>query len=101
VPRLAFLVYKEEGVIGFYRGLWIPLITISFVRTWKSIACLRLSRFTFDVLGAASFTIYTRTKEYFRDHQWLDQNRLADAATVGGCGGAMAGSLISFGSARK
>lgn len=25
-------MYREEGVIGFYRGLWIPLMTISFVR---------------------------------------------------------------------
>ncbi len=33
IPRLALTVYQEEGVMGFYRGLWIPLITISFVRT--------------------------------------------------------------------
>ena len=33
VPRIALLVYREEGIIGFYRGLWIPLMTISFVRT--------------------------------------------------------------------
>ena len=34
IPRLAFQVYREEGIIGFYRGLWIPLMTISFVRTY-------------------------------------------------------------------
>lgn len=34
VPKLALLVYREEGVVGFYRGLWIPLITISFVREY-------------------------------------------------------------------
>jgi hypothetical protein len=28
------MVYKEEGVMGFYRGLWIPLMTISFVREY-------------------------------------------------------------------
>ena len=33
IPRLALTVYQEEGIVGFYRGLWIPLITISFVRT--------------------------------------------------------------------
>ena len=33
VPRIALLVYREEGIVGFYRGLWIPLMTISFVRT--------------------------------------------------------------------
>lgn len=32
MPKLAAQVYREEGVIGFYRGLWIPLMTISFVR---------------------------------------------------------------------
>ena len=31
VPSLAVLVYREEGVRGFYRGLWIPLVTITFV----------------------------------------------------------------------
>lgn len=80
VPRLAALVYREEGVIGFYRGLWIPLMTISFVR-------------------AASFTIYTRTKEFFRDQHWLERNSFVDAGLVGGAGGAMSGALISFGSA--
>ena len=33
IPRLALTVYQEEGIVGFYRGLWIPLMTISFVRT--------------------------------------------------------------------
>ncbi|CAL1705215.1 unnamed protein product [Somion occarium] len=80
IPRLAALVYREEGLIGFYRGLWIPLITISFVR-------------------AASFTIYTRTKEYFRDHHWLTHNNILHVSTTGGIGGALSGSLISFGSA--
>jgi hypothetical protein len=32
VLKLAGIVYREEGVTGFYRGLWIPLVTISFVR---------------------------------------------------------------------
>ncbi|EPS95428.1 hypothetical protein FOMPIDRAFT_1062709 [Fomitopsis schrenkii] len=80
VPKLAAQVYREEGVIGFYRGLWIPLMTISFVR-------------------AASFTIYTNTKEYFREHHWLAQNTVWSVASTGGIGGALSGSLISFGSA--
>ena len=33
VPRLAARVFREEGVAGFYRGFWIPLFTISFVRS--------------------------------------------------------------------
>ncbi|KAF8921123.1 mitochondrial carrier domain-containing protein [Mucidula mucida] len=79
VPRLAAIVYREEGVVGFYRGLWIPLMTIR----------------------AASFTIYTRTKEYFRDHHTLQRDSIIDASLVGGVSGAMSGALISFGSARE
>ncbi|OBZ69202.1 Solute carrier family 25 member 47-A [Grifola frondosa] len=79
IPKLALLVYQEEGVIGFYRGLWIPLMTISFVR-------------------AASFTIYSRTKEYFRDRHWLTRNNILDVSATGGISGALSGSLISFGS---
>jgi len=51
--------------------------------------------------GAASFTIYTRTKEFFRDHHLIDHSKLLGCSAVGGIGGAMAGSLISFGSARE
>ncbi|KXN86914.1 hypothetical protein AN958_09509, partial [Leucoagaricus sp. SymC.cos] len=80
IPRLAALVYREEGIIGFYRGLWIPLMTISFVR-------------------AASFTIYSRTKEYCAERDILCRPHILDAALTGGISGAMSGSLISFGSA--
>ncbi|KAI0723996.1 mitochondrial carrier [Cerioporus squamosus] len=80
IPRLALTVYQEEGIVGFYRGLWIPLMTISFVR-------------------AASFTIYSRTKEYFRARHWLARDRIFDVSAVGGISGALSGSLISFGSA--
>jgi len=77
VPKIAALVYREEGIIGFYRGLWIPLMTISFVR-------------------AASFTIYNRTKEHFRNHNYLNRNSIVDVALTGGFSGAMSGALISF-----
>ncbi|KAF8557295.1 hypothetical protein OG21DRAFT_1601750 [Imleria badia] len=80
LPKLAGLVYQEEGVKGFYRGLWIPLITISFVR-------------------AASFTIYSDTREYCRNHHYFSRNNISDAAIAGGISGALSGSLISFGSA--
>ncbi|KAF5347881.1 hypothetical protein D9757_007688 [Collybiopsis confluens] len=82
VPRLAITVYKEEGVAGFYRGLWIPLFTISFVR-------------------AASFTIYTSTKEYFQKRQWLTRDSIIDVSLVGGIAGALSGALISVGSALR
>ncbi|TFK76304.1 hypothetical protein BDN72DRAFT_873880 [Pluteus cervinus] len=81
IPRLAAIVYREEGIVGFYRGIWIPLITISFVR-------------------AASFTIYSRTRETFRNNHWLTRDSALDAALVGGISGAMSGALISFASAQ-
>lgn len=34
IGHLIKLVYREEGLKGFYRGLWIPLLTISFVRAY-------------------------------------------------------------------
>lgn len=80
IPSLAALVYREEGIMGFYRGLWIPLMTISFVR-------------------AASFTIYNRTKEHFRNNNILCRDSIIDVALTGGSSGAMSGALISFTSA--
>lgn len=66
--------------MGFYRGLWIPLMTISFVR-------------------AASFTIYSRTKENFHNNNILCRDSIIDVSLTGGISGAMSGALISFGSA--
>ncbi|KAG0699656.1 hypothetical protein DFH29DRAFT_983430 [Suillus ampliporus] len=80
VLKLAGIVYGEEGVAGFYRGLWIPLVTISFVR-------------------AASFTIYSSTKEYCRKNNYFTGDRASDAALAGGLSGALSGSLISCTSA--
>lgn len=80
VPRLAARVWREEGVAGFFRGFWIPLVTISFVR-------------------AASFTIYNETKESLHINHHLDRPQLIDVAGSGALGGGCAGSLISFGSA--
>jgi hypothetical protein len=56
------------------------LVTISFVR-------------------AASFTIYTSTKEYFQKRHWLERDSIVDASVAGGISGAMSGALISVGSA--
>ncbi|KAG2078176.1 hypothetical protein BDR04DRAFT_1226942 [Suillus decipiens] len=80
VLKLAGIVYREEGVTGFYRGFWIPLVTISFVR-------------------AASFTVYSSTKEYCRKNNYFTGDRASDAALAGGLSGALSGSLISFTSA--
>jgi len=80
ISSLAGLVYREEGLSGFYRGLLIPLVTISFVR-------------------AGSFIIYNSTKDYCWDYNYLCRDSIIDAALAGGLGGAICGSLISFGSA--
>lgn len=75
-------------------------MTISFVRALhfspELIHCP-----IFHQPGAASFTIYTSTKEYFRDINRLQRDSIVDAALVGGISGAMSGALISFGSARE
>jgi hypothetical protein len=59
-----------------------------------------LSITSHTILGAASFTIYTGTKDYFQARNWLARDSMLDAALVGGISGATAGSLISFGSTR-
>lgn len=77
VPRLAQLVWREEGLAGFFRGIWIPLMTISAVR-------------------AASFTIYTNSKNYLHDEKYYSRSKLSHVALAGGAAGALSGSLISF-----
>ena len=67
----------------------------------RRLASLALTDDASSIAGAASFTIYTRTKEFFRDHRLVDHTKLLGCSVVGGIGGAMAGSLISFGSARE
>jgi hypothetical protein len=51
--------------------------------------------------GAASFTIYSSTKEYFRKHKYLTRNNMFDVAATGAVGGALAGASITFGSVRE
>lgn len=53
-----------------------------------------------DNSGAASFTIYSSTKEYCRKNNYFTGDRASDAALAGGLSGALSGSLISFTSAR-
>ena len=61
--------------------------------------CLRL---TFPLrIGAASFTIYNGTKEGLHERHHLARARLLDVAGSGALGGALAGAVICFGSARE
>jgi len=85
VPSLAVLVYREEGVRGFYRGLWIPLVTITFVRM-SLFAWHFFVRRPMMSQGAASFTIYSGTKETFRDARVLNRDTLLDTSLLGGIG---------------
>ncbi|PWN91883.1 mitochondrial carrier [Acaromyces ingoldii] len=74
-------VLKEEGMKGFFRGVTIPLITISFVRT-------------------SSFSIYVNTKEALHRRGYLaDSSKLWHTALSGAAGGATSGVIISCGSA--
>lgn len=79
VPRMAAIVYREEGVAGFFRGIWIPLITISVVR-------------------AASFSIYTDIKALLHSDHIFEKPRVLDVALAAGIGGAASGAVISCGS---
>jgi solute carrier family 25 (mitochondrial carnitine/acylcarnitine transporter), member 20/29 len=56
--------------------------------------------FTDLIAGAASFTIYNRTKEHFRNHDYLNRDSIVDVALTGGIGGAASGALLSFGTVR-
>lgn len=74
-------VICQEGLGGFFRGVTVPLITISFVRT-------------------SSFGIYVNTKDYLHQHGKLtDKSRLTDVLLSGMAGGATSGIIISCGSA--
>lgn len=74
-------VVREEGFRGFFRGVTIPLITISFVRT-------------------SSFSIYYNTKAHLHRNGVLnDSSRLIHTALSGAAGGATSGVIISCGSA--
>ncbi|PWN28496.1 mitochondrial carrier [Jaminaea rosea] len=74
-------VAREEGIGGFFRGVTIPLITISFVRT-------------------SSFSIYVNTKQALHQRGYAkDKSRLRDVALSGMAGGATSGIIISCGSA--
>lgn len=66
---------------GYYRGVIIPLATISAVR-------------------AASFTMYTETKDFVYTNQFLANDRLRDIALAGWLGGATSGCVLSVGSTR-
>ena len=69
-------VAKEEGFGGFFRGVTIPLITITFVRT-------------------ASFSIYYGTKDKLHERGILaDTGKLWHTALSGAAGGATSGVLI-------
>ncbi|CDU23871.1 related to carnitine/acylcarnitine translocase [Sporisorium scitamineum] len=74
-------VVREEGFRGFFRGVTIPLVTISFVRT-------------------SSFSIYYNTKKRLHSNNiFNDSSRLLHTALSGAAGGATSGVIISCGSA--
>ena len=79
---MAAMVLREEGLVGFFRGLWIPLFTISVVR-------------------ATSFSIYNNTKEMLVRNGYFTRPRALDVGLRGCVGGATAGAIICFGSARE
>ncbi|CAD6981991.1 unnamed protein product [Tilletia controversa] len=74
-------VLEEEGLAGFFRGVTIPLITITFVRT-------------------SSFSIYYNTKSALHTRGYAaDSSKLSHIALSGLAGGFTSGVIISCGSA--
>ncbi|KAH9813034.1 mitochondrial carrier domain-containing protein [Melampsora americana] len=71
--------YAQEGTRGFYRGIAIPMLTITVVRT-------------------TSFTIYNKTKESFEKRNIFSQPTVSHKAISGFAGGAASGLMISLGS---
>ncbi|OAV96445.1 hypothetical protein PTTG_03996 [Puccinia triticina 1-1 BBBD Race 1] len=71
--------YVEEGPKGFYRGIAIPMLTITIVRT-------------------LSFTIYNDTKQFLHQRQLVSTSSARDIALSGLAGGMSSGFLISVGS---
>ncbi|EGG12701.1 uncharacterized protein MELLADRAFT_70457 [Melampsora larici-populina 98AG31] len=71
--------YAQEGTRGFYRGIAIPMLTITVVRT-------------------TSFTIYNKTKETFEKQNLFSQPIVSHKAISGFTGGAASGLMISIGS---
>ncbi|BGP30095.1 hypothetical protein JCM10296v2_001847 [Rhodotorula toruloides] len=70
--------YAEEGIRGFFRGVTIPLVTITLVRT-------------------ASFSIYTWTKDDLQRRNVLTGETVGSTALAGFLGGAASGLLLSVG----
>ncbi|BGP37970.1 hypothetical protein JCM10449v2_001897 [Rhodotorula kratochvilovae] len=70
--------YAEEGIRGFFRGVTVPLVTITLVRT-------------------ASFSIYTWTKDVLEQRPLFAKEKAGSAAVTGFLGGAASGLLLSVG----
>ena len=69
-------MYIEEGAGAFFRGLAVPLLSITAIRT-------------------ISFSIYRNTKLWTADAGYFASDRLRDKAILGGLGGLASGLLIS------
>jgi solute carrier family 25 carnitine/acylcarnitine transporter 20/29 len=70
--------YADEGVKGFFRGVTIPLVSITAVRT-------------------ASFSIYSGVKEQLRSRQIITGHDVSSTAASAFIGGASSGIMLSIG----
>ncbi|EIM21362.1 hypothetical protein E3Q22_01190 [Wallemia mellicola] len=73
-------VWRQEGIRGFFRGVWIPLWSISAVR-------------------ATSFSIYTKSRDTLEKKTSITQKTLPETAILGLFSGLPAGFIISMASA--
>ncbi|KAK4053011.1 hypothetical protein OIV83_001744 [Microbotryomycetes sp. JL201] len=70
--------FRDEGVSGFFRGVWIPLVTITAVRT-------------------ASYSIYSNVKDRLYDERYVTPGTTSATIFAGFLGGAASGLLLSCG----
>ncbi|KNZ53742.1 uncharacterized protein VP01_3149g2 [Puccinia sorghi] len=106
--------YVEEGPKGFYRGIAIPMLTVSLTHhqhdhpslptssiTWSLVFFVNLPAASFlqiTIVRTLSFTIYNDTKQFLHHRQVVSTPSARDIALSGLAGGAASGFLISVGS---
>lgn len=73
-------MFRQEGIQGFFRGVWIPLWSITAVR-------------------ATSFSIYTKSKAYLQSTNVFNSDKLSKVALSSTFAGFSSGFVISVASA--
>ncbi|ORZ17204.1 mitochondrial carrier domain-containing protein [Absidia repens] len=71
------VTYKEEGARGFFRGILPPLVTVSMIKS-------------------VSFTVYEKSKSFFRTHTDLQGDTLRTLTPLTTISGGCSGAFVAF-----